>query len=315
MRKSDLLSRYGDAAETLRALSVGNNALRAALLTAPVGRRHAIAMAALRATEAEPLPDLIENGKVTDLLAFAYGPDHAMTQGVLQRLGAAPLPARLYDGVVALMQSAATRRQLSHFAAPLTRQQIIDLCRLPSDWRDARLLRFSDLSSVAASFDLFMRMMRAACPGATIEDIQASLFATDASSLYDWAERFLISRSRLPLGAHAELSWLKPLRSGRDLAAAGRSYENCLASQISEILSGRRHFSVFRDRGVAIVEFRAWRPLGWYVYHLWAPGNERLDSRIKARAVERLTEIGFAIRPSNRRQMCGLPFLALGMDL
>jgi hypothetical protein len=313
---SDLLSRYADAAPALRRLSARNDPLRATLLTASPERRHAIVMAVLRTSAPDALPGLLSNGSVTDLIAHAYGAGHGLRPAMLRRLGPSPLSVTGYDALARLTANRMLGRQLTHLSASLTRRHVAALSRLPAAFQDARMLRFDDLPHIGDTFELLVGMLLKACPGAGTAEIAASLFATKETSLYDWSERFLLEHAALPEAPHAEQQWLRPLRTGPELASAGKTYQNCLARQVAEVLQGRRHFSIFSDRGTAIVEFRSWQPVGWYVGRLWAPGNKRLAPRLRARGYARLAELGFAARPfalrGDRDYLS--PFTAIGLD-
>ena len=93
---------------------------------------------------------------------------------------------------------------------------------------------------------------------------------------------------------------------GPALAAAGKAHQNCLARQMSDVLQGRRHFSIFQNRGTAIVVLAA----------SGRPATKRLAARLRDRAYASLAEIGFAARPFGLRGDRDYlnPFTAIRLD-
>lgn len=280
--------------------------LIARVLTAAPKRRQAI-FAALAAHDINggvfdigdglipsPFAEVIRHGRASDILRHAFIQVPEGFSGLLERIGERPLgrpqdylllhAIAVGDGSVcveALRDGRITGRKLAVYSA------------LDERWRHANALGRIDTPGEAVTFNRAVDFVQAVSTRATDEVVANAIAAMRPTSTLPRLLDRLLQRADLLLQNPVEQDdiELRPLRSMRDVLAAGRKYRNCLRHRLSEIAAGRMALAEFR--GEALLEFR---PLtanaGWVLWGCHGARNGPVPLAVCDAATAKCDQLG-----------------------
>jgi len=293
MREGGLL---GWSTDALVKLDDAESGVLARVLTSAPQRRQAV-FAALAAREVKAgvsdvgaelfsptFAEVVRHGRAMDILQHAYGDIPAGLPGMLERVGEKPLPrAKDYIAIYDLLISDDVRgANALRASGRVTCRKLEVLTALDPRWRHASTLNRIDTGVEALTFNAAVEFVQSVNTKAT-DDVVAEAIARmgPTSSLPRLLDRLLRRADRLP---HHPLgdgdNELRPLSMTRDLLAAARKYQNCLAHRLGDIAAGRMAIAEFR--GEALLEFR---PLtmgaGWLLWSAHGPRNGRVALDLK----------------------------------
>ena len=112
--------------------------------------------------------------------------------------------------------------------------------------------------------------------------------------------RSLYYRTPFPTPVIADSDRVKYLATADMMAAAGRRYRNCLASQIGDAIANRRQFYEWLDPAEehAIFALRNDQPFGFLLCEMAHASNFDVNSRVAADIISYLADYGVTQRPS-----------------
>ncbi len=86
---------------------------------------------------------------------------------------------------------------------------------------------------------------------------------------------------------------LRPITQCADILKTARDFDNCLAGQLANVISKKRFFYLWRDRGAAVVALENEPLLGWIVGEIKGPKNKSVSKRIKENIIGEFRAAGF----------------------
>lgn len=236
---------------------------------------------------------LRERGR--EIIRHAFGGVPDGLAGALEKIGAAPLARP--EGYVAL--HAIFAQPSSKNAADALRyvDSIDDKMLAAVEVLDAHLVHQNILTRLngavdAKDFNRAMAVVKTVCSRATNEAVANSIARMSASAtLPSLVQRWMRRADHEPPHPITDDNEIRALRTARDVAEAGRRYQNCLNSKVEDVLASRVSFAEFR--GEAILEFRPIaHGVGWLFWAAHGPYNNIVSGRTQRAVEAKMDQIG-----------------------
>lgn len=262
-------------------------------------------------TASDPLTRIgtvLDGLRAREIMRAMIGEVPAGLLGTMERLGVAPMSdPRLYRTLTRLYRpldqtDRCRTRVLAQLKGALKGGQIEAISVLDPVLLHANILLRTADGAEARKLNLALAYIRSHCSAATdtalrqsIERIPPDLVLRKWVSR--WAARFDgLPQSALDLGAEPSLVLI---RSGAALVDAGRRYQNCLASKVGEVITGRYAFAEYRSSEAGapgvLAELRC-TSRGFVLDALYAHRNGMVRKDLAATVRTKLARCGVAIR-------------------
>jgi hypothetical protein len=220
--------------------------------------------------------------RVRDVLHALYGPVDGLL-GALKHLGDEPLPRDAYRTLVSVLTEPKHRarakvlRQMSR----ITASHLTTLMWLEHPFILKELvekLRPKDVSQ----FWLAILMIHQLVPEATTEDLVASLRSLQPSAgLNRWVQKQVSRATRFPVALSGLDKTFTPLNSAEAIRTKALQYQNCLRTELGEVVLGRKYFLEYRP-APAIIELTRLSEGRWACLDgIYGPKNGSLDPGTK----------------------------------
>lgn len=236
---------------------------------------------------------LRERGR--EIIRYAFGSVPDGLAGALEKIGTAPLVRpEAYVALHAIFGQPGSKNA----ADALRYVDAIDDKMLASvEVLDTHLVHQNVLTRLngavdAKDFSRAMAVAQTVCSRATNEAVANSIARMSASAtLPGLIQRWLRRADYEPPHPIADDNEVRALRTVRDMAEAGRRYQNCLTSKVEDVLASRVAFAEFR--GEAILEFRPMaHGVGWLFWAAHGPHNNVVSGRTQRAVEAKMDQIG-----------------------
>jgi hypothetical protein len=144
----------------------------------------------------------------------------------------------------------------------------------------------TDVAALILIIDAVTRV----CPGVPIEHVQKSLRETTAK--FDHWLKEWFCKADLPTPPYPGNDLLVPLRTGAQIRASGRVFQNYLIHYLEEAIAGRIFFYVWNGKEPALVAVRPLGQLGWIADGIKGPDNQEPSLATKSLIRRQLSEWG-----------------------
>lgn len=284
------------------------------LQRAPVGRRQIVFAALSRidrseftsSARAEKLGRWLSRAKGREIVAKNFGCDPKGFRKALARCGCAPKPRKFYAELHAAFSEHGPRSiaRVLQFRKSIHASDIAKLNSLDAYARNLAVLEELETIEDAEQLQLEVNVIRAICPSAKDDALARSLAtAAKQSALKDFVEGWLSRAEVFPEPPVPGTNRLIPLRSGKEICRAARSYRNCLEDRVINVISGTTYYYEWTGRNAVIVEIKNDQPLGWSISEILGPKNRRVPVATTREIENHFVRHGIIRRQSWRRNL------------
>ncbi len=100
--------------------------------------------------------------------------------------------------------------------------------------------------------------------------------------IQNWITRRL-NKTTMPEPPWSGTRKLRPITKCKDILKTAREFDNCLAGQLANVISKKRFFYLWNDRGSAVVALENEPMLGWIVGEIKGPKNKPVTGQTPKR--------------------------------
>lgn len=172
----------------------------------------------------------------------------------------------------------------------LTAAKLNALSILHPDLYGPRIMANIRSHSDVVAVNVIVEAVRRACPDVAICDIRRSLRQTKGE--FNVWLRSWFARGRLPDPPYPGSDRLVPLRTGREVVDAGRTFQNCLADQVDQAATGQLAYYVWKGREPAVIALKPLGKFGWVLDEIAGPKNKKLSTATRRAITAELTSWG-----------------------
>ena len=172
----------------------------------------------------------------------------------------------------------------------LTAAKLNALSTLHPDLYGHRIMGNIRSGSDVIAVNVIVEAVCRACPDVPIRDIRRSLRQTKAE-FNAWL-RSWFARGRLPEPPYPGSDHLMPLRTGREVVDASRTFQNCLADQVDQAATGQLAYYVWQGREPAVIALKPLGKFGWVLDEIAGLKNKKLSTATRRAITAELTSWG-----------------------
>jgi hypothetical protein len=262
----------------------------AEFLASGTARRHLACLALTVGRDLAPIAGVVLEGRIRQAIQAALDGAPCGLERALSRMGDTAWPAESYRRLLDLLADPAAAKALRHAEAiepgPVTRLGLLppamdrslalaqlitdDAARAVTEAAGAIACRSGGAAATAAT----MRWAELEAEAALFEAVREDLYPEPPAPPFPGCER------------------LKPLATKAEMREAARRYDNCLATRVSNAVSGFSAFYEWTGGEGAVVEIGRDAIFGWRLEEAKGPRNAVLDKPTRAELVGDLTALG-----------------------
>jgi hypothetical protein len=270
----------------------------AVFLTAPACRRHLLCLALALADDAHPLdPELILHGPFSRAIRQSLAFPPAGLVRALDRMGETAWSGEDYRRLVERLGDHRAAKVLRH-ADRISADQVRALGILPPVLLEAGLGRLGLTSGQAqVMVEAVEAIRQTRGDQAPAEAAARWSGAPNPKALLRMAQEDL--QPPVPPPPFAGTPRLRPLRSAAEMRDAASRYENCLAGEVDDAVSGNSAYYEWLEPPGAVVELIRDRTFGWVPNQARLARNEAVAEPVRGRILQDLREMGVHVGRSH----------------